>query len=225
MLGRIKKAVIGKEDTTLVEGAGDKKEIAGRIALIRRQIEESTSDYDREKLQERLAKLAGGVGIIRVGAATEIEMKEKKDRVDDAVHATKAAVEEGIVPGGGVAFLRCLPALEKLATSLSSDEKVGVEIIMKAISWPIRQIAENAGKEGSIIVQKIVSMDTYDGWDAQNDQFGNMLKMGIVDPTKVSRLSIELSASIAALLLTTEAIITDEVDDKPAMPAMPGAEY
>jgi len=147
MLGRAKKVVIGKEDTTLVEGGGDKKGIADRITLIRRQIEESTSDYDREKLQERLAKLAGGVGIIRVGAATEVEMKEKKDRVDDAVHATKAAVEEGIVPGGGVAFIRCIPALEKLATTLSGDEKVGVEIIIKAISWPIRQISENAGKK------------------------------------------------------------------------------
>lgn len=225
MLGRVKKAVIGKEDTTLVEGAGDKKEIAERIALIRRQIEESTSDYDREKLQERLAKLAGGVGIIRVGAATEVEMKEKKDRVDDAVHATKAAVEEGILPGGGVAFIRCIPALEKLATSLSGDEKVGVEIIIKAISWPIRQISENAGKEGSIIVQKVAQMSTYEGWDALNDQFGNMLKMGIVDPTKVARLCIELSASIAALLLTTEAIITEEVEDKPAAPAMSGADY
>jgi chaperonin GroEL len=224
MLGRVKKAVIGKEDTTLVEGAGDKKEIADRIALIRRQIEESTSDYDREKLQERLAKLAGGVGIIRVGAATEVEMKEKKDRVDDAVHATKAAVEEGILPGGGVAFIRCIPILEKLAASLSGDEKVGVEIIIKAISWPIRQISENAGKEGSIIVQKVAQMSTYEGWDALNDQFGNMLKMGIVDPTKVVRLCIELSASIAALLLTTEAIITDEVeDDKPANSAMSGA--
>jgi len=225
ILARVKKAVIGKEDTTLVEGAGDKKEIAERIALIRRQIEESTSDYDREKLQERLAKLAGGVGIIRVGAATEVEMKEKKDRVDDAVHATKAAVEEGIVPGGGVAFIRCIPALEKLATSLSGDEKDGVEIIIKAISWPIRQISENAGKEGSIIVQKVAQMSTYEGWDALNDQFGNMLKMGIVDPTKVARLSIELSASIAALLLTTEAIITEEAEDKPAAPAMSGAEY
>lgn len=224
MLGRVKKAVIGKEDTTLVEGAGSKKEIAERIALIRRQIEESTSDYDREKLQERLAKLAGGVGIIRVGAATEIEMKEKKDRVDDAVHATKAAVEEGIVPGGGVAFIRTLPALEKLAASLSGDEKVGVEIIMKAIQWPIRQISENAGKEGSIIIQKVASMQTYEGWDAMNDKFGNMLEMGIVDPTKVSRLCIELSASIAALLLTTEAIITEEVEDK-APAAMQGAEY
>lgn len=225
MLGRVKKAAIGKEDTTLVEGAGDKKEIAERIALIRRQIEESTSDYDREKLQERLAKLAGGVGVISVGAATEIEMKEKKDRVDDAVHATKAAVEEGILPGGGVAFIRCIPALEKLAASLFGDEKVGVEIIIKAISWPIRQIAENAGEEGSIIVQKVGQMATYEGWDALNNQFGNMLKMGIVDPTKVSRLSIELAASIAALLLTTEAIITDEAEEKPAHPSMAGAEY
>ncbi|MGC2596103.1 MAG: chaperonin GroEL [Rhabdochlamydiaceae bacterium] len=225
MLGRAKKVVIGKEDTTLVEGGGDKKGIADRITLIRRQIEESTSDYDREKLQERLAKLAGGVGIIRVGAATEVEMKEKKDRVDDAVHATKAAVEEGIVPGGGVAFIRCIPALEKLATTLSGDEKVGVEIIIKAISWPIRQISENAGKEGSIIVQKVALMSTYEGWDALNDQFGNMLKMGIVDPTKVARLSIELSASIAALLLTTEATITEEAEEsKSASPAM-SADY
>lgn len=225
MLGRVKKAVIGKEDTTLVEGAGDKKEIAERIALIRRQIEESTSDYDREKLQERLAKLAGGVGIIRVGAATEIEMKEKKDRVDDAVHATKAAVEEGILPGGGVAFIRCIPVLEKLAATLSGDEKVGVEIIIKAISWPLRQISENAGEEGSIILQKVSQMGTYEGWDALNNQFGNMLKMGIVDPTKVSRLSIELSASIAALLLTTEAIITEEVEEKSTSPMPSGAEY
>lgn len=225
MLGKVKKAVVGKEDTTLVEGAGDKKEIADRIALIRRQIDEATSDYDREKLQERLAKLAGGVGIIRVGAATEIEMKEKKDRVDDAVHATKAAVEEGILPGGGVAFIRCRPILEKLAASLSGDEKVGVEIILKAILWPIRQIAENAGKEGSIIIQKVSSMDTNEGWDALNDQFGNMLRMGIVDPTKVVRLSIELSASIAALLLTTEAIVTEEVEEKSSSAAMSGSEY
>ncbi len=225
MLGRIKKAVVGKEDTTLVEGAGDKKAIAERIALIRRQIEESTSDYDREKLQERLAKLAGGVGIIRVGAATEIEMKEKKDRVDDAVHATKAAVEEGILPGGGVALIRCIPALEKLAATLSGDEKVGVEIIIKAIVWPIRQISLNAGKEGSIIVQKVASMGTYEGWDALNDRFGNMLEMGIVDPTKVTRLSIELAGSIAALLLTTEAIITEEKEEKSSSPAMSGADY
>lgn len=226
MLGRLKKAVICKEDTTLVEGAGSKKAIAERIALIKRQIEDSTSDYDKEKLQERLAKLAGGVGIIRVGAATELEMKEKKDRVDDAVHATKAAVEEGILPGGGVSFIRCIPVLEKLAASLAGDEKVGVEIIIKAISSPLRQIAENAGKEGAIIAQKVAGMQTYEGWDALNDLYGNMLQMGIVDPTKVARLSIELAASIAALLLTTEAIITEEVDDeKQSHPAMSGADY
>jgi chaperonin GroEL len=225
-LGRIKKAVVGKEDTTLVEGTGDKKKIAERIALIKRQIQETTSDYDREKLQERLAKLAGGVGIIRVGGATEVEVKERKDRVDDAVHATKAAVEEGILPGGGVSFIRCIPLLEKLAASLSGDEKVGVEIIIRAISSPLRQISENAGKEGAIIVQKVASMETYEGWDALNDKFGNMLKLGIVDPTKVVRLSIELAASIAALLLTTEAIITEEVDEeKHSHPAMSGADY
>lgn len=225
MLGRVKKAVIGKEDTTLVEGAGEHKAIQERIALIRRQIEESTSDYDREKLQERLAKLAGGVGVISVGAATEVEMKEKKDRVDDAVHATKAAIEEGIVPGGGIAFLRCIPALEKLASTLSGDVKVGVEIIVKAISWPLRQIAENAGKEGSIIIQKVLSMGKHEGWDALLDRFGNMLEMGIVDPKKVSRLSIELASSIASLLLTTEAIITEEAEEKAAAPAMPSADY
>lgn len=224
MLGRVKKAVVGKEDTTLVEGAGDKKEIAERIALLKRQIQESTSDYDKEKLQERLAKLAGGVGIIRVGAATEVEMKEKKDRVDDAVHATKAAVEEGILPGGGVALIRTIPVLEKLAATVAGDIKVGIEIIIKAISYPLRQIAENAGKEGSIIVQKVGSMGSLEGWDALNDVFGNMLSMGIVDPTKVTRLSIELSASIAALLLTTEAIISEEAEEK-ATPAGAGADY
>jgi chaperonin GroEL len=225
MLGKVKKVVVGKEETTIVEGSGDKNKIAERIALLRRQIKESTSDYDREKLQERLAKLAGGVGVIRVGAATEVEMKEIKDRIDDAVHATKAAAEEGIVPGGGVAFIRSLPALEKLAASLSGDEKVGVEIIMKALLWPLRQIADNAGKEGSVIIQKVISLGLYEGWDAQNDRFGNMLEMGILDPTKVSRLSIELSASIAALLLTTEAIITEEADAKPATAGMPSSDY
>lgn len=226
MLGRVKKAVVKKEDTTLVEGAGKKSAIQDRIAQIKNEIERSTSDYDKEKLQERLAKLAGGVGIIRVGAPTEVEMKEKKDRVDDAVHATKAAVEEGILPGGGVALIRCLPALEKLASSLTGDTKVGVEIIMKAVMWPLRQIAENAGKEGSIIVQKVAGMDTYEGWDAQNDEFGNLVKKGIVDPTKVVRLAIELSASVASLLLTTEATITEEEEEKPAMnPMAGGADY
>jgi chaperonin GroEL len=227
MLGRAKKIVVKKEETTIVEGAGKKAAIQERIALIKRQIEESTSDYDREKLQERLAKLAGGVGIIRVGAATEVEMKEIKDRVDDAVHATKAAVEEGILPGGGVALIRCIPALEKLASSLKGDEKLGVEILIKAMSYPLRQIAENAGKEGSIIVQKVAAGATHDGWNAQTEEFGNMLKMGVVDPTKVVRLAIELSASIAGLLLTTEAIITEEVEEKSSAAghAMSGADY
>jgi chaperonin GroEL len=225
MLGRVKKAVVGKEDTTLVEGAGKKAAIQERIALIKKEIENSTSDYDKEKLLERLAKLSGGVGIIRVGAPTEIEMKEKKDRVDDAVHATKAAVEEGILPGGGVAFIRCIPALEKLAATVTGDIKIGVEIIIRSIVWPLRQLAENAGKEGSLIVQKVASMETYEGWDAQNDEFGNMVKKGIVDPTKVVRLAIELSASIASLLLTTEALISEEEEEKPAPNPMAGAEY
>jgi chaperonin GroEL len=225
MLGRVKKAVVGKEDTTLVEGAGKKAEIQDRISLIKKEIENSTSDYDKEKLQERLAKLSGGVGIIRVGAPTEIEMKEKKDRVDDAVHATKAAVEEGILPGGGVAFIRCLPALEKLSSTVSGDIKIGVEIIIRSIVWPLRQLAENAGKEGSLIVQKVASMETYEGWDAQNDEFVNMVKKGIVDPTKVVRLTIELSASIASLLLTTEALISEEEEKAPAGNPMAGAEY
>ncbi len=226
MLGRVKKAVVGKEDTTLVEGAGKKTAIQERTALLKKEIENSTSDYDKEKLQERLAKLSGGVGVINVGAPTEVEMKEKKDRVDDAVHATKAAVEEGILPGGGVALIRCIPALEKLAASLSGDEKIGVEIIIKSIVWPLRQIAENAGKEGSIIVQKVISMATYEGWDAQADEYCNMVTKGIVDPTKVVRLAIELAASIAALLLTTEAIITEEEEEKPAAnPMAGGADY
>ncbi|MBS0615997.1 MAG: chaperonin GroEL [Verrucomicrobia bacterium] len=225
MLGRAK-AIVKKEDTTLIGGSKNKAAVQERIALIRREIENCTSDYDREQLQKRLARLTGGVGIIHVGAATEIEMKEKKDRIDDAVHATKAAVEEGIVPGGGVAFIRSIPALEKLAGTLTGDEKIGVEIILKAILWPLRQIAENAGKEGSIIVQKVASMGASEGWDAQSDTFGNMHKMGIVDPTKVVRLTIELSASIAALLLTTEAIITEEEEEKPAAAApMHGADY
>lgn len=226
MLGRARKVVISKESTTIVEGSGKKADIQERVALIRRLAEESTSDYDKEKLLERLAKLAGGVAIIHVGGATEVQVKETKDRVDDAVHATKAAVEEGILPGGGVPFIRCVPVLEKLSQTLSGDERVGVEIIMKAILWPLRQIADNAGKEGSIIVQKVSSMSTYEGWDAQKDEFVNMVKQGIVDPTKVVRLTIELAASIASLLLTTEAIITDEEEEQkePAHP-MGGADY
>lgn len=225
MLGRVKKAVIKKEDTTLVEGYGDKAMIEKRVAFIKRQIVESTSDYDKEKLQERLAKLAGGVGVIRPGAATEVAMKEKKDRIDDAVHATKAAVEEGILPGGGVALLRSISIVEKLSHSLQEDEKLGAQIIMKSLTAPIRQIAENAGEEGSIIVQKVMSLSTNEGWNAQTNVFGNMFDMGVIDPKKVVRLTIELAASIAGLLLTTEATITEEpkAEKAPAMPA--GMDY
>jgi chaperonin GroEL len=226
MLGRVKKSVVDKDNTTLMEGGGKKSDLQDRIALLRKQIEDTTSDYDREKLEERLAKLAGGVAIIRVGAATEIEMKEIKDRADDAVHATKAAVEEGILPGGGVSLIRCIPVLDKLAQTLAGDEKIGVEILMKAISWPLRQIAENAGKEGSIIVQKVAQMGPNEGWDAEADEFCNMLKKGIVDPTKVVRLALEFAASIATLFLFTEATITDEEDEKPATSnPMAGADY
>ena len=228
MLGKVKKAVVKKEDTTLVEGMGSKEEIEKRKAQIRKQIEDSTSDYDREKLEERLAKLSGGVGVIRVGAATEVEMKEKKDRVDDAHHATKAAVEEGILPGGGISLIRCLKALEELSNKMSGDQKVGVDIIRKALSYPLRQIAENAGAEGSIIVQKVGQMEQNEGWDAQSDRFGNMLEMGIIDPTKVVRLTVELAASIASLLLTTEAIITEDKEEAKAAAnpaAMAGMDY
>ena len=223
MLGKIKKAIIKKDDTTLIDGAGDKKAIQDRVALIKRQIADATSDYDKEKLQERLAKLSGGVGVIRVGAATEVEMKEKKDRVDDAKEATKAAVEEGIVPGGGAALIRCLPALEKMLAKLVGDVKIGAEIIARSLSYPLRQIAENAGKEGSIIVQKVASMGTYEGYDAREDVYGNMIEKGIVDPTKVVRCALQFASSIAGLLLTTEAIITDEESDKPA-PAHAGSD-
>jgi len=225
MLGKVKKAIIKKEDTTLVDGAGEKADIKGRVDLIKKQIEESTSDYDREKLQERLAKLTGGVAIIKVGAATEVEMKEKKDRVDDAQNATKAAVEEGILPGGGTAFIRCRPALEKIITSLSGDVKVGAEIILKSLVYPLKQISENAGKEGSIIVQKVTEMKEGEGYDAQLDKFVNMIEAGILDPTKVTRSSIQYAASIAALLLTTEAIITDEEKDNKTESASAGMEY
>lgn len=226
MLGRVKKAVITKEDTTLVEGAGDKAAIQDRCALIKRQIEESTSDYDREKLQERLAKIAGGVGVIYVGAATEVEMKEKKDRVIDAQHATAAAIEEGILPGGGTALVRCIPSLEKLLTSLEGDEKIGVQIVIKALSSPLRQIAENAGFEGPIVFQKVMALPLNEGFNALTGQYVNMTESGIVDPMKVTRFALEAAASIAAMLLTTEAIIADIPEEK-AAPAMPhgGMDY
>lgn len=226
MLGKVKKAVVKKDDTTLVEGKGTKQAIQDRCAQIRRQIEECTSDYDREKLQERLAKLTGGVAVIHVGAATEVEMKEKKDRVDDAQHATAAAVEEGIVPGGGTALVRCIPAVEQLASSLEGDERVGALIIAKALSSPLRQIAENAGKEGPIVLQKVRSLSTTEGYNALSDEYPDMIQAGILDPTKVTRLALENAASIASLLLTTEAIIADVPEEKPAAPAMPsGMDY
>lgn len=226
MLGRAKKISVDKENTTLVEGAGKKDEIKKRVALLKRQIEETDSDYDREKLQERLAKLSGGVAVIRVGAATEIEMKEKKDRVDDAQHATAAAVEEGILPGGGVAFVRCIPALNKLAESLEGDERTGASIIAKALTAPLRQIVENAGLEGAIVLQQVEKHTENYGYNALTDEYVDMIKAGILDPTKVARCALENAASVAAMLLTTEAIIVEIPEEKEATPAMhPGMDY
>ena len=223
MLGRAKKVMIDKENTTIVSGAGKKSDIQARIAQIKAQIEETTSDYDREKLQERLAKLAGGVAVLRVGGATEIEVKERKDRVDDAMHATRAAVEEGVLPGGGVALLRSLKALEKLKVH-NDDQRTGIEIVKKALSWPARQIAINAGEDGSIVIGKILDKDTYAfGYDAQTGEYGNMVSKGIIDPTKVVRIALQDAASIAGLLITTEAMVA-EVPKKqsPVMPGGPG---
>ena len=221
MLGRSKKVMIDKENTTIVGGAGKKADIQARIAQIKAQIEETTSDYDREKLQERLAKLAGGVAVLRVGGATEIEVKERKDRVDDAMHATRAAVEEGILPGGGVALLRAGEALKKLRTH-NDDQKTGVEIVRKAISWPARQIAINAGEDGSIVVGKILEKEQYAyGYDAQAGEYGNLISKGIIDPTKVVRAALQGAASVAGLLITTEAMVA-EAPKKQAAPAMPG---
>ena len=198
MLGRAKKVMIEKENTTIVNGAGKKADIEARINQIKAQIEETTSDYDREKLQERLAKLAGGVAVIRVGGATEVEVKERKDRVDDAMHATRAAVEEGVLPGGGVALLRSIKAIEKLRTA-NSDQKTGIDIVRKALSWPARQIAFNAGEDGSVVVGKILDKDQYNfGFDAQNGEYGNLVTKGIIDPTKVVRCALQDAASIAA---------------------------
>jgi chaperonin GroEL len=222
MLGRAKKVMIEKENTTIVSGAGKKSDIEARIKQIRAQIEETTSDYDKEKLQERLAKLAGGVAVIRVGGASEIEVKERKDRVDDAMHATRAAVEEGILPGGGVALLRATEVLKKLRVQ-NDDQKTGVEIVRKALSWPARQIAINAGEDGSIIVGKILEKDQYAyGFDAQNGEYVNMLAKGIIDPTKVVRSALQNAASIAGLLITTEAMVAEKPKKDAGMPAMPG---
>src|SRR5229473_164479 len=207
MLGRAKKVTIDKENTTIVGGAGKKSDIEARITQIKAQIEETTSDYDREKLQERLAKLAGGVAVIRVGGATEVEVKERKDRVDDAMHATRAAVEEGVLPGGGVALLRAIKALEKLKVH-NDDQRTGIEIVKKALSWPARQIAINAGEDGSIVVGKILDKDTY-GYDAQAGEYGNLVSKGIIDPTKVVRAALQGAASVAGLLITTEAMVAE----------------
>lgn len=223
-LGRAKRIVVSKENTTIVEGAGSKEAIQERSGQIRRQIEESTSDYDREKLQERLAKLLGGVGVIRVGAATEVEMKEKKDRVDDARHATVAAVAEGIVPGGGVAFLQCIPAVKKCAEAESGDVRTGVLILVKALSALVRQIAKNAGLEGAIVQQEIEQRGGNFGYDAYADEYVDMLKRGIIDPTKVSRTAIENAISVASMLLTTEAVVVDMPEPKRAAPA-PAMDY
>jgi chaperonin GroEL len=221
MLGKAKRVMIEKENTTIVNGAGKKKDIEGRIAQIKAEIEVTTSDYDREKLQERLAKLAGGVAVIRVGGATEVEVKERKDRVDDAMHATRAAVEEGVLPGGGVALLRSIKALEKLRTA-NSDQKTGIDIVRKALPWPARQIALNAGEDGSVVVGKILDKDQYNyGFDAQTGEYGNLVSKGIIDPTKVVRCALQDASSIAGLLITTEAMVA-EVPKKPApAPAMP----
>jgi len=222
MLGRAKKVMIDKENTTIVNGAGKKADIEARINQIKVQIEETTSDYDKEKLQERLAKLAGGVAVIRVGGATETEVKERKDRVDDAMHATRAAVEEGILPGGGVALLRSVEALKRVKTE-NEDQKHGVEIVRKAIQTPARQIAINAGADGSIVVGKILEKDQYAyGYDAQSGEYGNLVTKGIIDPTKVVRCALQDAASVAGLLITTEAMVAERPKKETGAPAMPG---
>jgi chaperonin GroEL len=227
MLGRAKKVAIEKENTTIIDGVGSKAEIDGRVAQIRAQIEETTSDYDREKLQERLAKLAGGVAVIRVGGSTEVEVKEKKDRVDDALHATRAAVEEGILPGGGVALLRAAKALDSLPTA-NDDQRVGIDIVRRAIEAPVRQIAENAGAEGSIIVGKLREKSEFSyGWNAQTGEYGDLYAQGVIDPAKVVRTALQDAASVAGLLVTTEAMIAEKPkkDSSTATPTGAGMDY
>ncbi|ANL31561.1 chaperonin GroEL 3 (plasmid) [Rhizobium phaseoli] len=223
MLGRAKKVSVEKENTTIVDGSGAKSDIEGRIAQIKAQIEETTSDYDREKLQERLAKLAGGVAVIRVGGSTEVEVKEKKDRVDDALHATRAAVEEGILPGGGVALLRAVKALENVQTA-NSEQRVGVDIVRRALEAPARQIAENAGAEGSVVVGKLREKTEFSyGWNAQTGEFGDLYAQGVIDPAKVVRTALQDAASIAGLLVTTEAMVAEKPKKDAAPPLPPGA--
>ncbi len=223
-LGKAKRVTIDKENTTIVEGGGKTEDIKGRVNQIKKQIDETTSDYDHEKLQERLAKLAGGVAVINVGATTETEMKEKKARVEDALHATRAAVEEGIVPGGGVAFLRAIPALDKL--KLNGDEMIGVSIIKKALEEPIRLIVENAGKEGSVVVNRVKEKTGAFGFNAETEQYEDLMVSGVIDPTKVTRIALENAASIASLLVTTECLVADKPEEKkPAAPMPPGGGY
>ena len=224
MLGTAEKVVIDKDNTTLVNGGGDEAQIKGRVSQIKAQMETTTSDYDKEKLQERLAKLAGGVAVLYVGAVSEVEMKEKKDRVDDALHATRAAVEEGIVPGGGVALVRSIPALDSLKGE-NADQNTGIKIVKRAIEEPLRQIVANAGGEGSVVVAKVAEGTGDYGFDAKNDDYVNMYEAGIIDPTKVVRVALENAASVAGMLLTTECVITEIKSAEPAMPmggGMPG---
>jgi chaperonin GroEL len=218
-LGRAKRITVDKDNTTIVDGAGDKDDIEARVKQIRAQIEETTSDYDREKLQERLAKIIGGVAVINVGAATETEMKEKKARVEDALNATRAAVEEGIVPGGGVAYLRCVPALDKM--KLEGDMKMGVDLVKRSLEEPIRQIANNAGQEGSVVTEKVRNEKGSFGFDAARDEYTDMIKAGIIDPTKVVRLALQNAASVASLMITTEAIVAEKPEKKAPYPQMP----
>ena len=221
-LGSAKKVTIDKDNTTIVEGAGKRSAIEGRVKQIRTQVEETTSDYDKEKLQERLAKLVGGVAVIKVGAATETELKEKKARVEDAMHATRAAVEEGIVPGGGVALLRCIPALEKL--KVEDDEEIGVNIVKRALEEPLRQIAQNAGVEGAIVVGRIrESKDEHFGYNAETGEYGDLVKMGVIDPAKVTRLALQNAASVSALMLTTEALVAEIKEEEKKAAAAAGA--
>ncbi|MBD9638756.1 chaperonin GroEL [Ensifer sp. ENS07] len=222
MLGRAKKVVVEKDNTTIVDGAGSKTEIEGRVAQIKAQIEETTSDYDREKLQERLAKLAGGVAVIRVGGSTEVEVKERKDRVDDAMHATRAAVEEGVLPGGGVALLRAVKALDNAQTE-NADQRHGIDLVRRAIEAPVRQIAENAGAEGSIIVGKLREKTDFGyGWNAQTNEFGDLYAQGVIDPVKVVRTALQDAASVAGLLITTEAMVAEKPKKDAPLPPMPG---
>ena len=220
-LGSAKRVQITKENTTVIDGAGSKADIEGRVNQIRVQIEEATSDYDKEKMQERVAKLAGGVAVIKVGAATEIEMKEKKARVEDALHSTRAAVEEGVVPGGGVAFVRCLGVLEGVKGD-NTDQDVGVSIVKRAIEEPLRQIVANAGEEGSVVLNNVAGKDGNYGYNASTGEYGDMIAMGILDPTKVTRAALQNAASISGLMITTEAMVAELPEDKPAMPPMPG---